>query len=198
MNTNIKEIQGWLTGKESEELQRIVNSLKPNSSVIEIGSWLGKSTAAIAQVTKAKGHAFTTIELNPTEANFILQQDGRYGFWVDGEQFSSVGADEYAQVYLPHLRASGGVVGELRRNLEARQLEDAVTILTGNFKSLELEAANFVYCDAMHDENEVDSNLVSVLALVKPGGVLAIHDSIWTQKYIESKVRFDSSHLIGR
>lgn len=43
----IKTIPGWMTEKELKYLHRLVESAGPNAIIVELGTWLGRSTAAL-------------------------------------------------------------------------------------------------------------------------------------------------------
>ncbi|MFT3705740.1 MAG: class I SAM-dependent methyltransferase [Agriterribacter sp.] len=48
-----KNIDGWLTDKEAQGLYIVASKLPANASVVEIGSWQGKSTYCIAKGLKS-------------------------------------------------------------------------------------------------------------------------------------------------
>ena len=61
-----QEIDGWLTYDEATALYLVTTLLLPDSTVIEIGSWKGKSTYCIAKALKGNGQV---IAIGPFDAS---------------------------------------------------------------------------------------------------------------------------------
>jgi hypothetical protein len=61
IDQRIFEIDGWMSEKELVWLHEQASRLPPFSFVVEIGAWLGRSTAAIATGLSASSH-FLTID----------------------------------------------------------------------------------------------------------------------------------------
>lgn len=63
-----KEIDGWCSDTEADGLYQLATSLPKNSTVIEIGTWHGKSTTALALgCAKNGGHVYTIDHLHGSE-----------------------------------------------------------------------------------------------------------------------------------
>jgi hypothetical protein len=103
------EIRGFHTPKERQILYALARWLP--GPIIEVGSWCGLSTTAIAQGIRDSGErkSFHTYDLALTLDN-IRPVDGGMGLFLDGEL--------YQRDILPVLSAPGSSQGELRKNLE--------------------------------------------------------------------------------
>ncbi|HZO97848.1 MAG TPA: class I SAM-dependent methyltransferase [Gaiellaceae bacterium] len=125
-----------------EECRRLAE-LARDRRVLEVGSYLGRSTIALAS-TAAVVH---TVDLHPPD-------DLGLG-----------------------LRST---VGALIENLERYDVRHRVVVHVG-FSQLvlpELPAASFdvAFLDGQHQRDPVEEDLAALLPLLRPGGVLALHD----------------------
>ena len=55
-------IEGWMTPSELAFLQAIVLSLPRNPSVVEVGSWKGRSTVAICEALQITGGRLIAVD----------------------------------------------------------------------------------------------------------------------------------------
>src|SRR5438046_10448573 len=55
----VDSIEGWLTSKETIALFRFASMLPPKSTILEIGTWKGKSTYVLACGIGKKGKVIT-------------------------------------------------------------------------------------------------------------------------------------------
>jgi predicted O-methyltransferase YrrM len=171
-------IEGWLSAPERQALYSLARWLP--GPFLEIGHWCGKSTVAIARAIEDSGCAkrFDSIDLNPTEAKFV-EIDGAIGFVVPGSSapIGLIPKDGYERDLLPVLRRPGGVQGTLRKNLSSRGLSDLVNIFEGDFKTdLASASYHFVFCDVLHDADEIGVNASALGRFLAPGAILACHD----------------------
>ena len=171
------DIAGWLTERERQMLYAL--ALRLPGPILEIGSWAGLSTTAIARGIHDSRTAkrFETIDLNPTVANF-RPVDGKMGFYVPGDErpHGMSPLSGYERWIRPVLEAQGGVVGELRRNLERMGFSDLVTVHVGDFRQLPPSQYGLVFCDSLHDEAEIEDNAPHLRRFLAPGAILACHD----------------------
>lgn len=171
-------VVGWLSPRERQVLYALARWLP--GPFLEIGSWVGLSTSHIATGIRDSGQRkqFIAAELNPTPANFRPEGDG-YGFYYPPDSSESMGvctASAYRDEIEPILKSPGGVLGTLRRNLERQGLGNLVTIHEGHFSSAPKFDYKFIFCDAMHEPEEIERNATHLRPLLKPGVLLACHD----------------------
>jgi hypothetical protein len=172
-----RTIPGWLMPNERRALYALSRWL--DGPIMEIGSWAGLSTVAIAEGIRDSGRrrAFWAVELNPGMEN-SRPVEGGVGFFVAGEDAPHGVCSQamFDRDIRPVLEAPGGVVGQLRRNLRERGLEQLVTIEVGDFRLLRARTVKMLFCDALHDEAEISANAPAFARFLEPGSVLACHD----------------------
>jgi hypothetical protein len=58
-----------------------------------------------------------------------------------------------------------------------RGLDHLVTIREGDFRDMDFgQRFELIFCDATHDDREIELNVPPVLQLLEPAGILACHD----------------------
>jgi predicted O-methyltransferase YrrM len=173
------EITGWHSPKERQILYALARWLP--GPIIEIGSWCGLSTTAIARGIRDSGKkkSFHTYDLELTVDNF-RPVDGGIGLFLDGDNVAhGVCSEEvYRRNILPILNEPGSAEGALRRNLERLGLANFVTIHRGDFRNFPAIQGGFVFCDAMHDLHEISSNGPALRRFLRPGSILACDDIV--------------------
>jgi predicted O-methyltransferase YrrM len=179
-------IPGWLTANERRALYALARWAP--GPILEIGSWVGLSTTAIARGIKDSGvnKAFDTIDLNPTIEWFRPCADGTIGFYLpnQSEPFGKCSEDEFKKSIAPIVSIPGGPVTLLRKHLTRCGLDNLVSIHVGDFRNLPLRKYRFVFCDALHDQNEITHNAAELDRFLAPGSVLACHDIGRNPEYI--------------
>jgi hypothetical protein len=179
------EIRGFHTPKERQILYALARWLP--GPIIEIGSWCGLSTTAIAQGIRDSGErkSFHTYDLALTLDN-IRPVDGGMGLFLDGDDVPhGVCTEElYQRDILPVLSAPGSSQGELRKNLERLGLTELVSIHVGDFRSFAPMVGGFVFCDSLHDLHEISCNAPALRHFLRPGSILACHDIVIDPKLL--------------
>jgi predicted O-methyltransferase YrrM len=138
--------------------------------ILEIGSWVGKSTSYIAngvRLNRNQPH-FNTVD------NYFTNTEEWESFY--GESLND--KPEWSRnIYLKHIQRPGGVIESLRENLANRNLLHLVEILKGDFLTLEFgRKFELIFCDASHDADEVRRNLPKVTSLLEQDGILVCDD----------------------
>jgi hypothetical protein len=140
------------------------------SSVLEIGSWVGRSTCVIGAALKSRRDSvpFHTVD-------FFIKDDSdwqrRYGVPL------SLKAN--AEVYRYFMKLPGGPRGSLERHLLTRGLRDLVTVHEGDFRDIDFgRRFGLIFCDATHDVREIELNVAKALDLLEPHGILACDDIV--------------------
>jgi predicted O-methyltransferase YrrM len=136
-------VQGWMTGSELAWLEEQATG---RDLVIEIGSWRGRSSVALAAAGK------------------LVCVDT----FIDQPQETGSGAD----ILPDFMRAIGddaGHVTAIRGDVSDADFVEALEHQYGG-------EADVVFVDASHDEASVRRDIRTALRLVKPGGVVCGHD----------------------
>jgi len=164
-------IDGWLTGKEASELYDFGRCA--TGPIVEIGSWKGRSTAALAlgamAGTKQRVYTIDTFKGTPGRPSGNAVQSGE-----------RIGPDI------------------LRRNLDTAGVNGCVEILTGDSAELaeSLPKPSLVFVDGNHDA--VKRDILAYADRIADDGTMALHD--WKEpgvyKAIEETVSQDRRHWI--
>jgi predicted O-methyltransferase YrrM len=170
-------IRGWMTPGERQTLYSLARHMP--GPITEIGPWVGLSTVAIAQGIRdsAQTKQFVTYDLGLTTDNFRPIDDKIGMFLPDSDApLGTCSVEAYNTEILPVLESPGGQIGMLRSNLEKFSVSDLVEIRIGDFKQKTPRTSGFVFCDALHDMTEVETNGPALLPYLKSGSILACHD----------------------
>lgn len=156
-----RRIQGWLTDKEANALFELTRNRAPEREavVVELGSWLGKSSVLLA-------------------AGMRHKQNPRL-FCVD--PFSS---DEnpacHEQWYAPLISKMPRSLEEtFRRNIRRCGFSDMVHAVKGySFEAVRLwsEPIDILFIDASHGYESVHRDVLEWEPFLKIGGTIALHD----------------------
>lgn len=150
------EVEGWMSHDELDWLQQKAARCR---QVVEIGSWHGRSTKALAQSCPGTVVTVDHFKGSPEDAAFALAEATATG--AGGE------AREAFHRNLKDELASGKVqLLEMDSRDAARQLYDRV----GFFPDM-------VFLDGAHDSDSVRADIKAWEPLVNRGGLLCGHDS---------------------
>jgi hypothetical protein len=149
-----QDIPGWFD--YGPLYDQAVATVPEGGVIVEVGAWLGRSTAYLAGLVKRanRGIRFYTVD-------------------------HCLGSNEEAHAMVTN--ASGGnLAGALVNNLRHCGVYDAVTpILTTSLRAAELfapESLAFVFIDASHDYENVRKDIAAWWPKVARGGLMAGHD----------------------
>jgi predicted O-methyltransferase YrrM len=173
-------IPGWMTWKE-QKLLYILGAYS-KGDVLEIGPWLGRSTACIAKGVKESKtkKRFVTCELAPTMEFYREMPDGRVGFFYPADSEVPLGSmprDKFDKEKRPWLEHPEGFVYHLKNNLQAAGVKELVEIFIGNFWDSPVHPYGLVFADVTHTPAEVELHAEHLRKRLAPGGVLACHDT---------------------
>lgn len=159
-------VPGWFSQEECEKLYDL--TLITRGSILEIGHFLGRSTASITEALKIseENRTFTSYDLR-----FISENEFH-------EFFNKV---HQKDVQVPRLAkniyAQGKTSTELAKtNLENLGLDSYVDLISGNFIDLDKEIYDLIFCDAMHEPNEICLNLPHIINRSAKNCIWAFHD----------------------
>lgn len=171
-------LAGWLYPNE----RRMLYGLARNSPgpITEIGSWVGLSTIAIAKgiVDSQQTKKFYSFDLPLTVDNFRPLPDGRIGMFVDGQNkpMGACSQSSYFNEILPILEVPGGPRAVLMLNLKRYKVSDIPIVITNDFKACDPIPSFLLFCDALHDEAEINVNAPRLRPFLISGGIFACHD----------------------
>lgn len=176
---DLEGIAGWLRPNERKALYALARWLP--GPFLEIGPWVGLSTSIIAYAIKDSGNEkfFITSELNPKLPNY-RPHDGGVGFFVPPESVEPCGVcsvEVFETSIKPVVMEDGGVLGRLKANLASKNLDSFVRVIEGDFSRVPDLTCSFVFSDTMHDPAEIQRNAPRLRRFLKPGTILACHDT---------------------
>jgi predicted O-methyltransferase YrrM len=147
-----KEIEGWLSEREAFGLFDISNKLKPSSTIVEIGSWKGKSTYCLAMGLK----------------------DGKI-FAVD--PFNAEGEPGSKEIY-EQTKGTIPLFEQFQKTFRENGLSEKVQPMKGYSDKFidQFSVIDFLFIDGDHSIEGCDFDYTNYAPKVKKGGYLAFHD----------------------
>jgi len=165
---NWSEIGGWLTPKEALGLYHIARRLPRGATVVEIGSWKGKSTVCIAHgLRQGTIHAI--------------------------DPFNASGESESAAVYSRE-RGAQPLLEQFQENLRTAGVADKVKACPGYSSAYlgRFDAIHFLFIDGDHSQEGCQYDFENFSPAVVPGGYLAFHD------YQPSREDLGPTHVVNQ
>jgi glycosyltransferase involved in cell wall biosynthesis/predicted O-methyltransferase YrrM len=156
------EVQGWLTDTEAAELFYLARTLTPSTNpvVVELGSWLGKSSVVLA--------------------GGLLGKQNAKMYCID--PFGSDENAEYQQKYYDPLLAGKSQTSEQIFATNAKK--SGVTHIVVAMKGYSFDFADswsvpidVLFIDANHEYEAVARDFQMWITHVKDGGIVAFHDA---------------------
>ncbi len=145
-------IDGWLSMNEAYNLYKCARSLPADSTVVEIGSWLGKSTYCIAKGLRS-GHVYAI------------------------DPFDAYGEDGSAQVY-QEKSANRDLLKVFQQNMTSLGVSEKVTPRKGYSRDFvkDFNNINFLFIDGDHSVEGAKFDFENFGHKVVKGGIIAFHD----------------------
>jgi predicted O-methyltransferase YrrM len=155
-------IPGWLSENEAITLFELARKLPVERPVVvEIGSWLGKSSLVLSKGLKRKTHP-TLYCIDPFNGDADATDKEMYGREIDTMDKT------LEQTFLDNMKKHG--VLDVVRPLVAYSFDVAP-----DFK----EQIDLLFIDGNHDYPAVLQDYEQWSPLVKPGGIIAFHDVVF-------------------
>lgn len=174
------DIDGWSTFDEQRALYALARFT--DGPIMEIGPWLGRSTVCIARGIRdgGKTKAFLTCELAPSLKNFRAIGDEHVGFYYPPESEDSMGVcirEAFENEIKPVVGHPKTLVGLMKENLVKFGVADLVEVHVGDFRESPDAVYRLLFTDSMHDEKEIRRNAPDLRRFLRPGSILACHDT---------------------
>ncbi len=165
---------GWLTGLDVAVLYNLCKIAGDNCHVLEIGSWIGRSSCVIAYGIRdfgLSGVSYDIIDYGITGAEEWMRRFNKV-------LYSETGVKDLAPVVL----FPGGTGALLKQNLVDRDLAKYVNlIILGDVVGYKPKFAyDVIFCDATHGPDEIRKNIPIVRQLVDETNFLVVCDDIIT------------------
>lgn len=149
MNINLEraqKIEGWMRDAELQWLAEKVYSLASDQRILEIGSWCGRSTVAMADNTAAVITAVDTWKGTPNEHERFLVDKPKEWLWKT-----------------------------FQKNTGMRKVEPFRGPSRDFFRQNDLKF-DFIFIDGSHYYNDVRIDIIECAKILAPGGILCGHD----------------------
>lgn len=170
----VMSVEGYLKRPEAESLIKYAKNAKKSGVIVEIGSYRGRSTCALAFGTKAK-HTVPVYAIDPHEV-FTGEYGGHYDSNDRQEFFKNILKMGHADVVRLINLPSHTIVKCWERDI------------------------SFLWIDGDHRYEAVRKDLFSWSKFIVPGGKIALHDSSekgsGPYRAIQDLVNTDSSYKI--
>ena len=159
-------VNGWFSPDECRQLYMHV--AMTSGPILEIGHFLGRSTACICEAIHdtRKPREFRSYDLGFRSA-------------VDFKAYYNTihNADVAVPVLLEEVFSKSQTTTEIAlQNLKALQLDNYVTLISGNAFEVDHNKYDLIFCDALHDANEINANIPHIVTHSNHGCVWAFHD----------------------
>ena len=161
----IKKIDGWLTDNEAKLLYNLAKNAPNKGVIVEIGSWKGKSTIALANGSR-EGKKIKVYAIDPHIGSEEHQKKGKKIWTFD----------------------------EFKKNIKKAKLNDFVIPLKMTSKEANKKfnkKIELIFIDGAHDYQNVKTDYELWFPKIVDGGIIAFHDTTtWDgpKKLVKEKI----------
>jgi predicted O-methyltransferase YrrM len=164
----LETVDGWLTKREAYYLFLLAKTLPADGEIVEIGSYVGKSTIALAKGIASSGRSQVVWAIDPHEGVISLTQQQKATY----------------QTFLKNIKKAG--IDELVSPL----------VMTSQQASKRWKKyIKLLFIDGLHDYQNVQSDIAYWSPYVVRGGVIAFHDGFCGQRGVEQAI---VKHIFSR
>lgn len=162
-----RDIPGWFSEGECKKLYQL--TLTTKGDIMEIGHFLGRSTACICEALEDSGieRKFYSYDLGISSAE---DYKSFFGGLLDNDR----GVPQKFKDFVFNKNMTTTQLAE--QHLKVLGLDKYVKLITGNFIQMDTGKYDFIFCDAMHGPTEIKLNLPHVVNNSKHGCIWAFHD----------------------
>ncbi len=145
-------IDGFLATFEAIELYRIASRLPPGSTIVEIGSWKGKSTYCLARGLRSG----KVIAIDPFDAS----------------------GDEKSNELYQKLKGERALIDQFRERMAKLNVLEKIEIFQGLSSQFvgKVEKIDFLFIDGDHSIENCEFDFTKYSPFIPSGGYLALHD----------------------
>jgi predicted O-methyltransferase YrrM len=162
-----ESIAGWFSRRESRRLY--MTAAMSTGPVLEIGHFLGRSTACICEAIRdvRKPRVFRSYDLGfRSSAEFKEYYDRVHKVAVDVPS-------QYEEIVFSRNTTTTEVATQ---NLRRLGLDTFVTLISGDAFELDRDKYDLVFCDATHEPHEIEMNIPRLIDRSNHGAIWALHD----------------------
>ncbi len=164
----MKEIDGWLTTKEAIALFRIAKRLKRKCTIVEIGTWKGKSTFVLAKGLGSKGEI---ICIDPFDATAPF--------------------DKASEKTYKSKTSKTSLFLQFKRKMVKLKVWNKITPFKGYSSEYNSKRAiDFLFIDGDHSKKGCMFDFAKFSPLIKKGGFIGFHD------YNENRKKFGVTQTV--
>jgi len=148
---DIAPIGGWLTEDEGVFLYQNAKKVNPDDTIVEIGSWKGKSTICLAKGSQ-NGNQATIYAVDP-----------------------HIGSSEHHKMF-----GKVDTFQEFQQNIKDAGVEQYVKPIRETSENASKnfhKTVGFLFVDGAHEFKLVQTDIKSWFSKIKDGGIIAFHDS---------------------
>lgn len=160
-------ITGWFSRRECRRLYLTV--AMSNGPILEIGHFLGRSTASICEAIRdtRRPRVFRSYDLG-------FRSTEEFKEYYDRLHKTDVFVPpQYQEIVFSRNTTTTEVATQ---NLRHLGLDSFVTLISGDAFELDRDKYDLIFCDATHEPHEIEANVPRLVALSNHGCVWALHD----------------------
>lgn len=159
-------IPGWFSADDALGLWTAATLA--TGDFLEIGHYCGRSTSLICQRIKLLGgvNRFVSYDLS-----HLSQADLQRHF----ADLNPTGTTTLPPDLTALFAAGRTTTDVARAHLTQHGLAEYVTLIGGDFRD-DTSVYDFIFCDAAHNADEIAANIPHCQRLLRPTGILAVHD----------------------
>ncbi len=160
-------ITGWFSRRECRRLY--LTAAMTRGPVLEIGHFLGRSTACICEAIRdvRKPRVFRSYDLG-------FRSSEEFKEYYDRLHKTDVPVPtQYEEIVFSKNTTTTQVA---EHNLRQLGLASFVTLISGDAFQLDHDKYDLIFCDATHEAHEIDANVPHLVTRSNPGSIWALHD----------------------
>jgi hypothetical protein len=162
-----ESITGWFSRRECRRLY--VTAAMSSGPILEIGHFLGRSTACICEAIRdvRKPRVFRSYDLG-------FRSSVEFKEYYDRLHRSDVPVPpQYEDIVFSKGTTTTEVAAQNLRKLE---LDCFVRLFSGDAFELDHDKYDLIFCDAVHESHEIEANVPHLVARSNHGCIWALHD----------------------
>lgn len=198
----VSRVPGWSPAEELFSLYHLA-LLAPgnNPAMLEVGSWCGRSTAALALAMEQRAGSVDAVDLFPERDDWRRNADGSYSFEVrigtrhyGAYNEQRVWAEPYERDIVPVYARFAGILEAFTTHLADEGLSHRVSAFRGDLTDFlasgsSRAAYQLVFLDGDHGYEAVCNDIRYSESVLAPGGWLAFDDAFTVYDGVDKAIR---------